>query len=88
MESRFSKYENTNQAATSQIKNINSFVNYLFGPGNDIIEDEIKDLKSRIAAGNAPKMFHKKVDLLIDLGKQIEKVHEAYHFNKNDNDIN
>ena len=84
MESRFSKYENNNSGkiASQHIANVNSYINWNYDKGLDIIEKEIADLQGRIDRGNAPTIFANKVDLLIELGKCIEKVHETYHFNR------
>lgn len=81
MESRFSKYKSEGKAISSHIANVNSFINFLY-KSLDIVEAEIKDLKSRIDEGAAPKIFENKVDLLIALGESIENVYETYHFNK------
>ena len=82
MESRFDKYKSEGKAQSSHIANINSFIDWNFDKGLDIIEKEIKDLKNRISQGNAPAIFSNKVDGLISLGECIEKLHETYHFNK------
>ena len=83
MESRFSKYKSEGKAASSQIANINTFIDWNFDKGLDLIEKEINSLKNQINGGADNKMFPKKINLLISLGELIEKTHEAYHFNKN-----
>lgn len=82
MESRFSKYENNGKTISDHIANINSFIDYNFSVGLDLVEAEVQDLQKRIDAGNAPAIFSNKKDLLIEFGKSIEKLHETYHFNK------
>ncbi len=82
MESRFSKYKNEGKNTSSHIANINSFIDWQFDKGLDLIEKEIKDLQSRIDKGGAPAIFSNKVDELIALGQCIEKVHETYHYKK------
>jgi hypothetical protein len=82
MESRFNKYKNEGKAISDHIANINNLIDWLNKDGNDLIEKEINDLQSRIDAGNAPAIFSNKVAQLISLGECIEKVHETYHFNK------
>jgi uncharacterized protein YaaR (DUF327 family) len=82
MESRFDKYTNNNSKTASHIANINNFIDYLYSTGNDTIEEEIKDLQSRINAGGAPAIFSSKVNELLALGRCIEKVYATYHFNK------
>ena len=82
MESRFDKYKNEGKATSSHIANINNFVDWNFDKGLDLIEKEINSLQEKMNAGNAPAIFGKKVGLLISLGECIEKVHEVYHFNK------
>ena len=86
MESRFNKYKNEGQSASSHIANINSFIDWLFKEGNNIIEEEIKDLSRRIDGGNAPAMFSRKKKELIKLGEDIENLYETYHFNKESKD--
>lgn len=83
MESRFGKYKNEGKAVSSHIANINNFIDWNFDKGLDLIEKEINDLQTRINAGNAPTIFANKVDQLISLGECIEKLHETYHYNKN-----
>lgn len=83
MESRFNKYKSEGKATSSHIANINSFIDYNYDKGLDLIEKEIDSLQAKIDAGNAPTIFHKKIKELIALGECIEKVHETYHFNKN-----
>lgn len=85
MESRFSKYKSEGKSTSSHIANINNFIDWQFDKGLDLIEKEIKDLKHRVEEGNAPAIFSNKINLLIDLGECIEKVHETYHFNKKAN---
>lgn len=82
MESRFSKYKNEGKAISDQIVNINNFIDWMFDTGLDLVEKEIKSLQNHIDRGNAPAIFSNKKDLLIDLGEDIEKLHETYHFNK------
>lgn len=87
--SRFAKYKTetsketstNNSAVYNHIKNVNNFIDYLYGRGNDIIESEIKDLKNRLENGGAP-IFGTKVEQLIELGECIEKVYRTYHYNK------
>lgn len=83
MESRFSKYKSEGKTVSSQIANINNFIDWNYEKGLDLIEREINDLQGRINAGNAPAIFSKKVSQLISLGECIEHLHETYHFNKN-----
>lgn len=83
MESRFNKYKSEGKAASSQIANINNFIDWNFDKGLDLIEKEIKSLQNQINGGADNKMFPKKINLLISLGELIEKTHETYHFNKN-----
>lgn len=83
MESRFDKYKSESKAQSSQIANINNFIDWNFEKGLDLIEKEINSLQGQINNGADNKMFPKKINLLIGLGELIEKTHEAYHFNKN-----
>lgn len=83
MESRFDKYKSEGKAQSTHIANINSFIDWQFDKGLDLIEKEINDLQSRIDKGNAPAIFSNKVDQLINLGECIERLHETYHYNKN-----
>ena len=85
MESRFSKYKTEGKIVSSQIANINNFIDWNFDKGLDLIEKEIKALQAKIDAGNAPAIFTTKINGLINLGECIEKLHETYHFNKNNN---
>lgn len=82
--SRFSKYESDGKMESSHIANVNSFIDFLFSKGNDIIEKEIQSLTRHIENGTAPAIFYNKKELLINLGKCIEQVHETYHFNKSE----
>lgn len=86
MESRFSKYKNEGKSMSSQIANINNFIDWNYEKGLDLIEREIKALQTKIDAGNAPAIFSNKISHLINLGECIEKLHETYHFNKNSKD--
>lgn len=83
MESRFNKYKSEGKAASNHIANTNNFIDWNFDKGLDLIEKEINDLQSRINAGNAPAIFSNKVNQLINLGECIERLHETYHYNKN-----
>lgn len=85
MESRFDKYTNNSKTQSAHIAEINSFIDWLYSKGNDLIEKEIQDLSRRIDKGGAPVIFSNKVNELIDLGKCIEKVYSTYHFNKGTN---
>jgi len=82
MESRFSKYKSNGKTVSDHIANINSFINWNFDKGLDLIEKEIHSLQEKIDRGNAPAIFSNKVNQLISLGECIEKLHETYHFNK------
>lgn len=84
MESRFNKYKSEGKAVSDHIANINSFINYLNKEGNDLIEEEIKDLTRRIEGGDNNQMFPKKKKLLITLGETIEDLYATYHFNRGD----
>lgn len=84
MESRFNKYKSEGKAVSDHIANINSFINYLNKEGNDLIEEEIKDLTRRIEEGDNNQMFPKKKKLLITLGETIEDLYATYHFNRGD----
>jgi hypothetical protein len=83
MESRFDKYKGNGKAISSQIANINNYIDWNFEKGLDLIEKEIKALQTKVNAGNAPAIFSSKINGLINLGECIEKLHETYHFNKN-----
>jgi hypothetical protein len=82
MESRFNKYKSDGKTISNHIANINNYIDWNFDKGLDLIEKEISSLQEKIDAGNAPAMFPKKKALLIKLGEDIENIHEAYHFNK------
>lgn len=82
MESRFNKYKNEGQTASTHIANVNSFIDWLYSDGNDLIEREIQDLTRRIDEGNAPAIFGNKKKKLIKLGECIEDLYETYHFNR------
>lgn len=86
MESRFNKYKTEGKAMSSQIANINNYIDWNFDKGLDLIEKEINALQQKIDAGNAPAIFSNKVNSLINLGECIEKLHETYHFNKDSKD--
>jgi hypothetical protein len=86
MESRFNKYKDEGQTLSTHIANINSFIDWLFKDGNNLIEEEIQDLTRRINGGNAPAIFGKKKRELIKLGEDIEQLYETYHFNKDSKD--
>jgi len=83
MESRFDKYKSGGKEASSHIANINNYIDWNFDKGLDLIEKEIASLQKHIDGGNAPAIFSNKKSLLIDLGECIERLHETYHFNKN-----
>lgn len=82
MESRFSKYKSESKQESSHIANINNFIDWNFDKGLDMIEKEINSLQNHIDRGNAPAIFSNKQKLLIELGECIERVHETYHFNR------
>lgn len=82
MESRFDKYKTEGKATSTHIANINNYIDWNFDKGLDLIEKEIADLQKKINGGADNKMFPKKIDLLINLGELIEKIHECYHYNK------
>lgn len=86
MESRFSKYKTEGKIVSSQIANINNFIDWNYDKGLDLIEKEIKALQAKIDAGTAPAIFTTKINGLINLGECIEKLHETYHFNKDSKD--
>ena len=86
MESRFDKYKSEGKAMSTQIANINNFIDWNFDKGLDLIEKEINSLQSKVDAGNAPAIFTNKINGLINLGECIEKLYETYHFNKNNKD--
>ena len=83
MESRFNKYKSEGKTVSNQIANINNYIDWNYDAGLDLIENEIKSLQEKVDAGNAPAIFVNKIKYLIDLGECIEKVHETYHFNRN-----
>jgi hypothetical protein len=85
MESRFSKYKSEGKAMSNHIANINSYIDWNYNKGLDLIEKEISSLQEKIDNGNAPAIFSQKIDRLISLGECIEALHETYHFNKNNN---
>lgn len=82
MESRFEKYKSDSKAASSHIANIHNYIDWNFDKGLDLIEKEIASLQKHIDGGNAPAIFSNKKSQLISLGECIEKLHETYHFNK------
>lgn len=82
MESRFSKYKSESKATSDQIANINNFIDYLYSKGLDMVENEIHSLNELMKRGENNAMFPKKVDQLIALGEDIERLYESYHFNK------
>ena len=82
MESRFSKYKSDGKAISDHIANINNYIDWNYDKGLDMIEKEIASLQRHIDGGNAPAIFSNKKNLLIDLGECIERLHETYHFNK------
>ena len=82
MESRFSKYKSEGKSVSNHIANINSYIDWNYDKGLDLIEKEISSLQEKIDNGNAPAIFSKKINGLINLGECIEKLHETYHFNK------
>lgn len=82
MESRFNKYKSEGKATSDQIANINNFIDWSYEKGLDLIEKEINSLQALIERGEDNSMFPKKIDQLIVLGQEIEKIHEMYHFNR------
>lgn len=86
MESRFDKYKSEGKAMSTQIANINNFIDWNFDKGLDLIEREINALQDKVDKGNAPAIFTNKINGLINLGECIEKLYETYHFNKNNKD--
>jgi len=86
MESRFDKYKSEGKAMSTQIANINNFIDWNFDKGLDLIEKEINALQDKVDKGNAPAIFTNKINGLINLGECIEKLYETYHFNKNNKD--
>jgi hypothetical protein len=82
MESRFSKYKSEKKEASNQIANINNYIDWNYSKGLDMIEKEINSLQSLIEGGRDNKMFPMKINQLIALGECIEKIHEIYHFGK------
>lgn len=82
MESRFDKYKSEGKAMSNHIANINNYIDWNFDKGLDLIEKEINALQEKIDRGNAPAIFSNKVNNLINLGECIERLHETYHFNK------
>jgi len=82
MESRFNKYKSEGKVVSDQIANINNFIDWSFDKGLDLIENEVKSLKSLIARGENNAMFPKKINQLIAFGEDIEQLHDSYHFNK------
>ena len=60
MESRFNKYKSETKSTSTQIAYINSFVDYVYTTGLDVIENEINSLQSKIDNGIAPPIFTKK----------------------------
>ena len=86
MESRFNKYKTEGKATSTQIANINTYIDWNFEKGLDLIEKEITSLQQKIDAGSAPPIFTNKVNGLISLGECIERLHETYHFNKDSKD--
>ena len=86
MKSRFDKYKSDGTVMSSQIANINNYIDWNFEKGLDLIEKEINSLQSKVDAGNAPTIFTNKINGLINLGECIEELHETYHFNKDSKD--
>lgn len=86
MESRFDKYKSEGKSMSTQIANINNFIDWNFDKGLDLIEKEINALQDKVDKGNAPAIFTNKINGLINLGECIEKLYETYHFNKNNKD--
>jgi hypothetical protein len=82
MESRFSKYKSDGKNMQSHIANVNNFIDYMYDTGLDLIEKEVEDLDKRIKTGNAPAIFTQKKNKLIELGEEIEAIHEVYYFGK------
>ena len=82
MESRFSKYKSEGKAVSNHIANINNYIDWNYDKGLDLIEKEINSLQEKVNRGNAPAIFTNKINGLIALGECIERLHETYHFNK------
>ena len=82
MESRFDKYMNDGKTMSMQIASINNFIDWNYQNGLDLIEEEINALQGLIKKGESNKMFPKKINQLIDLGKCIEQLYDSYHFNR------
>lgn len=82
MERRFDKYKSESKVTADQIANINSFIDWCFNKGRDLIEKEIQSLEYLIDRGEDNAMFPKKINQLIALGEKIEDLYETYHFNR------
>ena len=75
-----SKYSSAKQEAPNIPNNLYDYI----CKGIDIVGKEISALELQIdlKGNNAPKMFFKKIDLLVDLGNQMLKIKECYEFNR------
>ena len=82
MESRFNKYKNEGKTISDQIANINTFIDWSFDKGLDLVEKEINSLQELNARDGERPIFNQKISGLIAFGECIEKLHETYHFKK------
>jgi archaellum component FlaC len=76
-----SKY--TNSSTSTKKVFSNSFYGYIC-KGVQEVQSEIEGLENRIdcMGDKAPKIFYRKINLLVELGNQILKVKECYEFNR------
>lgn len=76
-----SKY--TNSSTSTKKVFFSPFYEYLC-KGVQEIQAEIEDLENKIdcMGDKAPKIFYRKINLLVELGNQILKVKECYEFNR------
>lgn len=75
-----SKYSSSKSESTGIPNTLYEFV----CNGLKVVQKEIESLENKIDSmgTGAPKMFYKKIDLLVDLGNHMVKVKECYEFNK------
>lgn len=75
-----SKYSSSKSEGTKIPNNLYDYI----CKGLEVVQKEIDSLENKIDSMgmDAPKIFYRKIDLLVDLGNHILKIKECYEFNR------